>query len=696
LRTILNTSSATIGARAGASILNVPTTAKEVHRSPPGPVEDPACHGPAQPAAEPGRLRVGLVGNPNVGKSVLFNRLTGAYVVVSNYPGTSVALTHGHGRIGTHDAEVVDTPGAYALVPGSEEERVTQSFVLEGGADVFVHVVDAKNLPRGLPFTLQLLDCGRPLVLVLNMMDELDDLGVSVELGLLEERLGIPVVPMVAVRGEGLDLLAAAIERALTRPPPAPPPYANGVGEAVEVVRARLVASYSVDARAIATLVLQGDVGATELVGAHEPDGAAAVLAEARSAAGTLGGPAVYRVAFERQQIARGLLEDVLWQTGPAKERAGERLGRWLSRPLTGVPILLAVLWLGLYQFVGVFGAGTLVDLIEGPLFEARINPFLERLFAGIPWEGVRGLFVGEYGMLTLGLRYAVAIILPVVGSFFLFFSILEDSGYFPRLALLVDRTFKRIGLSGRAVIPIVLGFACDTMATMVTRTLETKRERVLSTLLLALAIPCSAQLGVILAILSGQPAALFVWSVSLLGIFLVVGWLSAKLLPGEQASFHMELPPMRLPRVGNVVLKTYSRMQWYFLEVLPLFLAASVLLWALDITGLIRWVLAGLAPVVGLLGLPPETATIFLFGFFRRDYGAAGLFDLNDAGLLDIVNLTVAAVTLTLFIPCIAQFLMMIRERGWKTAWGMFALITPVAFGVGFVLNKFLRGIGW
>ena len=637
-----------------------------------------------------------LVGNPNVGKSVLFNRLTGAYVVVSNYPGTSVALARGHGRLGAHALEVVDTPGAYALVPGTEEERVTQAHILSGEADILVHVVDAKNLPRGLPFTLQLLECGRPLILALNMMDEMERLGVSVEAALLEERLGIPVVPMVAVRGEGLDALAEALDRALAGPLPPPPHYPNGVGDAVGRVRSRLTGSYGVDAQALATLILQGDPGATEMVIAREPDGGATALDEARQAAGSLGGPAVYRVAFERQHVAREILEDVLWQTKPPHTSFSDRLGRWLSRPLTGVPILLAVLWLGLYQFVGVFGAGTLVDLIEGPLFEARVNPFLERLFAGIPWEWLRELFVGEYGMLTLGLRYAVAIILPVVGSFFLFFSVLEDSGYFPRLALLVDRTFKRIGLSGRAVIPIVLGFACDTMATMVTRTLETKRERVLSTLLLALAIPCSAQLGVILAVLSGQPKALFVWSLSLLATFLVVGWLSAKLLPGERASFHMELPPMRMPRVGNVLLKTYSRMQWYFLEVLPLFLAASIILWALDVTGLIRWVIAGLTPVVGLLGLPAETATVFLFGFFRRDYGAAGLFDLNQAGVLDVVNLTVAAVTLTLFVPCIAQFLMMVRERGWKTAWGMFALITPIAFGAGFILNIVLRGIGW
>jgi ferrous iron transport protein B len=636
------------------------------------------------------------VGNPNVGKSVLFNRLTGAYVVVSNYPGTSVAVTHGHGHVGGREVEVIDTPGAYALVPGTEEERVTQQAILDGTADVLVHVVDAKNLPRGLPFTLQLLNCGRPLVLVLNMMDELDELGVTVNIDLLRERLGVPVVPMVAIRGQGLDLLGDAVEEALRTPPPPPPEYANGVGAAVTAVRSRLTAEYGVDATAIASLALQRDEDATRLIREREQDGGVAALAAVEEGAATLGGPAVYRVAFERQHVARELLEDVLWQVHEPQAGFGERLGRWLARPLTGLPILMVVLWLGLYQFVGVFGAGTLVDLIEGPLFEDRINPLLERFFLGIPWDWLRGLFVGEYGMLTLGLRYAVAIILPVVGSFFLFFSVLEDSGYFPRLALLVDRSFKRIGLSGRAVIPIVLGFACDTMATMVTRTLETKRERVLSTLLLALAIPCSAQLGVILAVLSGQPLALAVWAFSLLATFMLVGWLSARLLPGEAASFHMELPPMRLPRPSNVFLKTYSRMQWYFLEVLPLFLLASVMLWAMDITGLIRWVVAGLTPLVGALGLPSDTATIFLFGFFRRDYGAAGLFDLNQQGVLDVVQLTVAAVTLTLFVPCIAQFLMMVKERGWKTALGMFAIITPLAFGAGFFLNILLRGIGW
>jgi ferrous iron transport protein B len=242
----------------------------------------------------------------------------------------------------------------------------------------------------------------------------------------------------------------------------------------------------------------------------------------------------------------------------------------------------------------------------------------------------------------------------------------------------------------------MVLGFACDTMATMVTRTLETKRERVLATILLALAIPCSAQLGVILAILSPNPLALLVWGATVLLVFLLVGFVSAKLLPGAAPTFHMELPPLRWPRLGNVLTKTYTRVQWYFLEVLPLFLVASVLLWIGQLTGLFQRAVQAMTPVTEWLGLPREIAAIFLFGFFRRDYGAAGLFDLNQSGALDPVQLTVAAVVLTLFVPCIAQFLMMIRERGIKFALGVVAFVTPFAFGTGFLLNFLLRRLGW
>jgi ferrous iron transport protein B len=653
-----------------------------------------ACHGPGWTPGAHADMCIALVGAPNVGKSALFNRLTSSYATVSNFPGTSVEVSRGSTRMDGRTFEVLDTPGMYSLLPTTEEERVTQRLVLDGTPDVLVHVIDAKNLERMLPLTVQLAELGRPLVLALNMMDEAERLGVRLDVRLLGERLGIDVVPVVAVTGRGVDELREAIVRAPRRGPPPLPRYGNGIGHIIDVISERLGPLYVDDPHALIVLALQGDGEALSRLG--EAAGGTDVAALVHEEEDDLRGPAVYRVAFERRRVAQDLLRDVVQAPGADRPAWLDSLGNVLARPATGLPVLALVLYVGLYKFVGQFGAGTLVDGIESFLFDGALTPLFERIFAPVPWPWLTALFVGDYGLLTLGVRYAVAIILPVVGTFFLFFSVLEDTGYFPRLALLVDRAFKRIGLSGRAVIPMVLGFACDTMATIVTRTLETKRERVLATLLLALAIPCSAQLGVIIAVLAGAPAALAVWAGVLLATFLLVGYITARLLPGAPASFHMELPPLRLPRLGNVLTKTYTRMHWYFVEVLPLFLLASVLLWIGDLTGVLGGAIRGLAPLVQLLGLPADTASVFLFGFFRRDYGAAGLFDLNQQGLLTIRQLTVAAVTLTLFVPCVAQFLVMIKERGSRTALGMLAFITPFAFGVGYVLNIVLKAVGW
>ena len=281
-----------------------------------------------------------------------------------------------------------------------------------------------------------------------------------------------------------------------------------------------------------------------------------------------------------------------------------------------------------------------------------------------------------------------------IVGTFFIVFSIIEDSGYLPRLAMLIDRIFKVIGLNGRAVIPMVLGLGCDTMATIVTRTQETKRERVITTFLLALAIPCSAQLGVIFAILSGNGLALLIWGGVVALVFLLVGYLASKILPGERASFYMEIPPLRLPKISNVLTKTYTRLQWYFFEVLPIFILASILLWLGKLTGVFDFIIGGLEPLVEFIGLPPEASVAFLYGFFRRDFGAAGLYDLNSSGVLVGIPLVVAAVTLTLFIPCIAQFSVMWKERGKKTALAIALFIVPFAFFVGYILNLVLTAL--
>ncbi len=474
------------------------------------------------------------------------------------------------------------------------------------------------------------------------------------------------------------------------------PKYDEFLESALSRIENLLKGYYGVSKRTVGLLLLQGDSQIERLVRKQEASSYASIQGIVAEARANYNQHLSYVIALRRQQKARRILSTTVTTREKSGTGFAERLSRVMMNPVTGIPILLIILYLGLYQFVGAFGAGTLVDFIEGTIFGEWVNPWVTNFAVSfIPFKILQDLFAGEYGIITLGLNYAIAIILPIVGTFFLVFSIIEDSGYLPRLAMLIDRVFKTIGLSGRAVIPMVLGFGCDTMATIVTRTQETRRERVITTLLLALAIPCSAQLGVIFAILSGNGLALLIWVGVVVLVLLLVGYLASKVIPGTRASFYMEVPPLRLPKLSNVLVKTYTRLQWYFVEVLPFFIFASILLWAGKLTGVFDLVVSGLESPVKLIGLPPETAVVFLYGFFRRDFGAAGLYDLHNSGVLLGIPLVVAAVTLTLFIPCIAQFLVMLRERGIKTALAITLFVFPFAFFAGFVLNLILTVLG-
>ncbi len=641
--------------------------------------------------------KVVLVGNPNVGKSVLFNVLTGAYTTVSNYPGTSVEVSNGTCSIAGKKYEILDTPGMYSMMPITEEERVARHILLTEDPHAVVHVIDARNIERMLPMTLQLIEAGLPVILVVNILDEARRLGMNIDLKLLQEKLGIPVIGAIMRHKIGLEELREAIA-GYDMVPHKPFIYADDLEQDIHQLVKLIKGEYRLSYRAISLLLLQRDEEIEQRIAANETDAEFQRLVEKiREISFRRRADLHLQISLERRKVCTGMLEGVMTQSEKKGESFADKLSRWMVNPLTGTPILLLVVYFGLYWFVGGFGAGTLVDFLEGHLFETYLNPpvvaFAQKhLTAHWLFE----LVAGEYGLWTLGIRYAVALVLPIVGSFFLVFSLLEDTGYFPRLALLVDRLFKRIGLSGRAVIPIVLGFGCDTMATLVTRTLETTRERIIATLLLALAIPCSAQLGVILGLLSVSPRALLVWSAVLILVFLVIGLLAAKLLPGDSPVFYMEIPPLRRPQLRNVAVKTLTRMQSYFMEILPLFLVASVILWAGKMTGALDSLVSGLSVIVKAIGLPAEATTAFVFGFFRRDFGAAGLYDLQTSGLLSISQLTVAAVTLTLFVPCVAQFLVMGRERGTKVAVGIFAFVTLLAFLCGWLLNKILLATGF
>ncbi len=654
----------------------------------------PQCHSTADMEID-ARRSVVLVGSPNVGKSVVFGNLTGMYVTVSNYPGTTVEITRGRLADDSRAVAITDTPGMYSLLSITEEERVARRVLMENRPDMVVHVADTKNIERMLHLTVQLLEAGMPLVLDLNLMDEAERLGMRVDTKVLKERLGIPVVATVATKGMGMDELKKMILKEDILPSGPPLRYPETIENAIADIAKNLDSSYGISKRAVALLLLQDDHEIWQMVRDREPERYALVDAIVKHARERFADPLNYIITIERQRFINTLIEDAMDNDQVKGIPFRERLSRLSMHPVAGVPIFLGIIYL-LYEFVGVFGAQTAVDFLEETVFGQYINPVANRIVSSIiPWKVLQDLFVNEYGIITLGIRYAIAIILPIVTTFFIAFSIIEDTGYLPRLAMLIDRVFKKIGLNGRAVIPVVLGFGCDTMATMVTRTLETRRERVIATLLLALAIPCSAQMGVILALLSGSTKALGIFVMVMGTVFLFVGFLAARLMPGERPLFYMEVPPLRWPKLSNVLTKTYTRVEWYFKEVLPLFILASILIWAGRITGLFDLVIKVLSYPTGWIGLPPEASKAFLYGFFRRDFGAAGLYDLKTSGALSGVPLVVSIITIALFMPCIAQFSMTIKERGWKMAVGMAAFIFPFAFVVGYLVNLILNGLG-
>lgn len=639
------------------------------------------------PAAE---CSIVLVGNPNVGKSLLFRNLTRRYVTVSNYPGTTVELVRARASFNGIEQEVVDTPGLNDLSPRSDEARVTRGLLTDNPAATVVQIADAKNLRRALLLTLQLVELQRPMVLVLNMYDELKTRGGSVDAHRLSDILGIPVVVTVAPRNEGTQDLVAALARArvpdpqiLQIGPPTrvdtvagPQPQLSGVQDRLSRVNEIIAETYAID----------------------QPKGAS----------------------------------------------FGIRLGFWAMHPIKGMFFLAAIL-LTVFWFVGLFGAGTLVDALEIAIFEQRISPVAmratdavlpfphEHVVENVPYtmsipvspahnvaimeldrEVIRPAYtvpadarltlaqklmqllhdflVGPFGLITMALSYAFAIVLPIVTVFFFVFSILEDSGYFARMSIMMNRVFRVMGLNGKAVLPMILGLGCVTMATMTTRILQTRKEQLVTTMLLALAVPCSAQLGVLLALMAAlSPTGALVWLGLMTGILLLVGWLSARVFPGDTSDFILEIPPMRRPQIGNVLTKTVTRLDWYLREVIPVFVVGTAVLFVMDRLDLLTRISMWAKPLVtGWLGLPADMSNAFLVGFMRRDFGAVFILDAvtGPNPILTPHQILVAMVTITLFMPCFATLLIIAKEHGKRVAFGMVAFIFPFALFVGGLVN--------
>jgi len=682
-----------------------------------------------------------LIGNPNVGKSAIFGALTGKYVTVSNYPGTTVEISQGNVTLNKRKYQVIDTPGANSLVPMSEDEQVTRDILINSNPAAVVQVADAKNLRRGLIISTQLAEFEVPFILALNMADEARSRGIRIDIDSVKKSLGVHVISTVATQRQGIDRLISGIEQAALSPHRIK--FDKLIEESVDKIE-RLLAGIERGKRGIALTILSGDNSIAQWLHEHLPEQAIKEIEAIRvHTQDKYTQPLGYVINLQRMRAVDRLARS-LQATETASIRRARRslirrvhplaslpvfgailyglsmlsglhplfallsvpillfalymLGDWGTHPVYGIPILAGVLYLT-WLFVGDFGAGTAVDFLQDTVFGEYVNPAVtwavERM---LPWNFARDLLIGEYGIITMAFTYAIAIVLPIVGAFFIAFGMLEDSGYLPRLAVMVDRIFKAMGLSGKAVLPMVLGLGCGTMATLTARILDTKRERVIVTLLLALGVPCSAQLGVVLGILGspGVPfAAMAIWIGVVLFVLFFVGYLAGMLMPGSKTDFILEVPPTRRPQFTNIAIKTLARVEWYIKEAVPLFILGTLALFLADKLKLLGVIQDIAAPVVqGFLGLPAKATEAFIVGFLRRDYGVVGLYEMSKSGQLDTVQVIVGIVTVTLFVPCLANFLVIIKERGIKTAAAILMFIIPFSVLVGGTLNWVLRGL--
>lgn len=615
------------------------------------------CHGCSVQIDIPeGARKFVLAGNPNAGKSVFFNYLTGMYVDVSNYPGTTLEISSGRYK----EDVVIDTPGVYGISSFNDEESVARDVILD--ADVIINVVNAVYLDRDLFLTQQVIDTGIPVIVALNMVDEAEAQGVKIDVAKLSERLGVPVVPTVAIRRKGMEELMQKIAEA------AP-------GQIDTSLKAKLTELTQQGVpQAEALLILEGDPIVAEYYGLKPMN-----LRE--------------EVYQERRQRVNSIVNEVVQE-----ENKGARFSQFLSRimikPLTGIPILLVVLY-AMYQLIGVFVAGTVVGFTEKTVMLGYFEPFVRSVVGMvINQSSVLGtVLIGDYGLLTMTFTYVFGLLLPLVIGFYFILSLFEDSGYLPRIATLVDRVLTSIGLNGRAIIPLILGFGCVTMATITTRLLGTDREKRIATFLLGLVIPCSAQLGVIAGMLAGVgPVYVALYSAVILAVFVLVGTVMNTMLAGKSSDLLIDLPPLRLPRFGNVVTKTWTKSIMFVKEAFPLFALGAFIISVFQVSGILEFLQNLLAPLtVSWLGLPRESATAFIMGIVRRDFAAAGLADIPMTSIQTVVSL----ITITLFVPCIASILVMFKERSKKEGALMWLSTWVIAFLIGGTVAQLANLIG-
>lgn len=572
-------------------------------------------------------MKILLVGNPNVGKSVVFSQLTGTWVVSSNYPGTTVEYTKGYLNLNGKRVEVVDVPGSYTLEPTCKAEEVAVAMIPQG--NVIINVLDATHLERNLYLTLELLERQVPLIIALNMWDEAQHKGIIIDAAKLEDILGVPVVPTAAISGQGIKKLIARLPEART-----------------------------------------GQVGWQTL--------------DERFAA-------VGRIARRVQRVTH------------RHHTLLEQLEDLSVMPLTGFFFAAAVLFCA-FKLIRFIGEGLIGYLFE-PFFEKIYLPLLKNMSNTLGGQGLlHDLVIGQLidgkidfvqslGLLSTGLYIPLAMVFPYIIAFYLVLGFLEDFGYLPRLAVLLDGLTHRVGLHGYAIIPMVLGLGCNVPAALSIRNLESRRQKFIATTLMVTAIPCFAQTAMILALV-GRYGGVYLAHVflTLFCVWVILGLALNRKLKGYTPSLLVEIPPYRLPGIKVLAQKLYMRISHFFKEAIPFILAGILVVNLFYLSGFVYVLGRAFEPAFRtLFSLPGDAAIALLLGFLRKDVALGILAPLN----LTPEQLTVAATVLAVYFPCLATFLILLRELGLREMLKVTGIMLTTAVAAGAFVNHALNRYG-
>jgi ferrous iron transport protein B len=627
------------------------------------------------------KLLIALAGNANVGKSVIFNHLTGLHQHIGNWPGKTVERAEGTLYFKGYTIDIVDLPGIYSLSTYSLEELVSRKYIAVERPDVVINVVDASVLERNLFFTLQLMELETPMVIALNQMDIAKSKGIKVDVKKLEKLLGAPVMPTVAIKGVGIDKLLEKVIETVEKKQVKKQPQVT-YGEEVETKIGRLMEKMKdvqlvYPQRYAAIKLLEGDEEIEREIQRVNPK----IITAAKKLAGEIecihGHCCATVMTSERYEAAGCIARASQQLVSPIKPTKVERLHSFTTHRVTGYLTLilsLLVIFYSIFTF-GDFTSGLLSDLLYG----------LEPFFASVFGTGIVGSLV--WGGVMEGLIAGITIVLPYIVPFYLILYFLENSGYLSRIAFLMDNVMHKMGLHGKAFIPMMLGFGCNVPACLGCRIMETQRERLLAAFVVTL-VPCAATTVIILGLVGDYLG--IQWALALylfnLAIIFVLGRLAFKVVPGEPTALIMEMHDYRWPHMKTILKQTWFRVAEFIKIAFPLIIVGSLVLKLADVAGWLEIVGSVFSPVtVVWLGLPAITGITLIFGVLRKELSLVMLATLlgtsNFALVLTPVQMIVFTLVAMLYIPCIATIAALVRDFGWKKA--SFITVFEIVFAI-------------